>query len=109
MHKIKVVRYGEDEYITRCEGCGWKHPGSTTNRQEAEDWIAVHEKQIERIRTHLGTKTPSLKSERDHYLDKSVDPYETAENRAIWKQLADELSTRLNDEGTDPDRQPRLF
>lgn len=108
MHKTKVVPLNGGGYVTRCN-CGWKHPGETPDRQVAEDWIRVHEKAIERIRTHLATKTPRLQDERDYYRSKADDPDETPENRAIWKQLADELSVRLNDDGPPDANQLRLL
>jgi hypothetical protein len=107
MHKPKVIPLQGGGYVCRCT-CG-ASSGEKVHRQEAEDWVLVHDKEIERIRTHLATKTPRLQDERDYYRSKADDPDETPANRAIWKQLAEELSNRLNDDTPPDEGQMRLL
>lgn len=71
---------------------------SYDHRWEAQDWEFSHLNLVERVRTHLSHgKTPSLKSQRDYYREKEVDPNTPKDDRVWWKQWADELDHRLND------------
>lgn len=64
-------------------------------KQVVEDETMKHLEYIERVKAHLGTRNPSLKSQRDYYRDQAENG--TPELRRLWKQLADELSDRLGD------------
>ena len=64
---------------------------------EAERLERERERARELLRSRSNTKGV-MKSERDYYLERAADPHETAANRALWQQLADELSPRLPSE-----------
>jgi hypothetical protein len=77
-------------------------------RQQAEDWALHHAEQVERARTSLGTKTPSLKHQRDYYADMAA-ATSNAMDKRLWQQLADELTHRLNDGEAPNAGAPTLF
>ena len=96
-HKSKYKRYG-DEY--RAE-CSCKQNSKLGSRQEAEDWIYKHHEQVQRARVHL-MGTPSLTNQYNYYRRQEQDPRTSESDRALWKQLADELQPRLpSDQATD--------
>lgn len=93
MHKFKRYVTTDDQHYARCS-CGVS-TGYQENLQQVEDAEMRHSEEVERIRTHLGTQSPSLQSQRNYYAEKAEDHRETEENRRLWKQLADELDHRL--------------
>lgn len=71
---------------------------SYPHRWEAENWELFHLDLVGRVRVHLQHgRTPSLASQRDYFRSKEHDLNTPAQDRPLWKQLADELDTRLND------------
>lgn len=96
-HKMAVRRYGETEFIAKCATCGWQHPGRTTKRDEAEAWLRVHERELRKVRAGLEPKNPSMKSQRDYFEEMAQRDDQSAEQRRLWQQLADELTKRLGD------------
>lgn len=80
----------------RCQ-CGWTAERSTT-WQKIEDQIMKHDVMVQRVRAQLGSKRPSLRSQRDYYRDMANDTDNPAHERELWGKLADELDQRLNDQ-----------
>lgn len=78
------------------------------HRWEADDWRLTHLTLVERVRTHLNHgREPSLKAQRDYFRNQANDPLTPSSDRALWKQLADELDGRLND--APPEEQTQLW
>src|ERR1044072_1458749 len=105
-HKIHIERNGL-LWDVRCS-CRKVRP-KPCEKAEAEFWGKVHLEEVDRVREHLATRNPPLPSQRDYYLEKANDPQESAVNRAIWQQLADELTTCLGETGAPAEPPPRLF
>ncbi len=96
-HKTKYKRYGEDY---RAE-CSCKQNSKLCSRQDAEDWIRKHHEQVQRARVHLRGSNPSLTNQYNYYRRQEQDPRNSESDRALWKQLADELQPRLPSDTTD--------
>ena len=79
------------------------------SNDDAEDEFFKHIEMVERARLHLGTRTPSLKHQRDYYREQADDVNLPANERELWEQLADELDARLNDGERAEADQPRLW
>ena len=92
-HDTSVLNLG-DGWAARCS-CHWA-PLSDQHRWQAEDRIAQHLDQVQRVRIHQST-SPSLKQQRDYYLRMADSRDTTPSDRRLWLQLADELSHRLGD------------
>lgn len=72
----------------RCS-CGKKSP--ITDRGTVEGWWYAHQQEIERTRAYLGTRTPTLKSQRDWFIKQAENPDNDPDDRALWRQLAEEI------------------
>lgn len=83
-------------YQARCN-CGWTSDRQAT-KQAVDDQIMKHEAQVQRVRAQLGTRRPSLKSQRDYYQQMADDHTNPSGERELWQGLADELSDRLGDD-----------
>src|SRR5437868_11108886 len=86
-HKIKYKRYAE-EY--RAE-CSCRQNSKLGTRQDIEDWVMKHREQVQRARVHLRGNNPSLTNQYNYYRRQEQDPRTSESDRALWKQLADEL------------------
>ena len=93
----------------RC-ACGWA-PKDLNHRSKSavELEYTGHLQNVQRARTGLNRGAGTLKSQRDYYLqmasDKAIEPGQ----RRLWRLLADELTTRLNDQGDTEDGQLSLL
>lgn len=87
--------------------CGWRADPQVT-RQAVEDEVLRHEMFVQRVRTQLRVKNPTLRSQRDHYRNMADDETIRESERRLWKQLADELDARLNDSGAEHGEQVAL-
>lgn len=97
-HKMTHLQVGNSQpfkHAARCK-CG-QYSGPLDQKWEVDDWVREHHAKIEVIKAYLGTKTPTLKSQRDYYLMMSENPEVVASDREMWKLLADELGKRVND------------
>lgn len=74
-------------------------------RWQAEDWIRVHDELVNRVRAHLRNRTPSIRDQFNWYTKQSEDENNSAEERALWHQLAEEIRYRLSGT-TDQDALP---
>lgn len=102
-HVVKYHTTPQGDHYATCNGGGnsrahWAS-GYYAAKQTCEDEFRLHMKDVEIARASLGTSTPSLASQRDHYRKMQDDPHTSQRDRALWKQLADEIDKRLG-EGT---------
>jgi hypothetical protein len=106
MHKVTYYSDRPLEKFARCR-CGFvtkRHK----NMDDVEDEVARHEANVNRARLQLGTRTPSLKSQRDYFRMMAENPNVDPHERRQWGILADELDTRIDDAVT-TDNHPSLF
>lgn len=71
--------------------CSCKQKSLIGDRGFVEAWVYSHLQEIERVRAHLGPRSPSLKSQRDWFLAQADNTDNPPEDRALWQQLATEL------------------
>ena len=105
-HKVTWFNERTFDYWARCR-CGFttKH---YRMMDDVEDEVAKHEAAIEKVRLALGTRTPSLKTQRDYYREMADNENVSPHDRRLWGKLADELDKRLGQPITDDD-QPTLI
>ena len=106
-HTLKKFVRTTGQHSGRCS-CGWA-PGDQRSEQGVDDEFFKHMQNVARARAALGTRTPGLKGQRDYYRDRAADMTVPASERALWRQLADELTARLNDSGGTDEGQLRLI
>jgi len=82
-----------DNCQARCS-CLKKSP--IGDRGVAEGWWYAHQVDVERIRAHLGTRTPSLKQQHDWFLKQAENTDNEPDDRALWKQLAEEIDRHFS-------------
>lgn len=87
-HHITTVIGADDSWQAKCT-CRWRSP--VTDRPDAVAAQDKHDAEVARTRAHLRTSTPSLRNVRDYYQRQADDPANTEDERALWRQLADEL------------------
>jgi hypothetical protein len=84
------VKDGQRKATCACgQTSGWQD-----NPQEVEDWRMLHEANVQRALVHLRRRNPSMEDQADYYrtmVELALDEKE----QATWRQLADELDTRL--------------
>lgn len=92
-HRFVVVG---DRLMCRAKcSCGKSSPMS--NRGDIEEWMFTHKQEIERIRTHLGTRNPTLKTQRDWFLYQAQNTDNEHDDRVLWQRLADEIDAFVLD------------
>jgi hypothetical protein len=95
-HQVTVVPVKDNQWIGRCS-C--RATGKVTESHwVATQWTMTHRREVERIKTHLAGRTPSLTDQRNYYLSKAADDAIPSDQRLLWAQLADELTRRLGDD-----------
>lgn len=98
-HKIKNRWTNDLEQKQVICSCGDRSPWSVT-LGEAEDWFhGSHMIRVRQIQAQLRTSNPSLASQRDYYEEMADDPKNSDYDRGLWRQLANEVTRRLNDRG----------
>jgi hypothetical protein len=78
------------------------HSGPCVEKWQAEDWGTTHLREVERVRAHLRSRTPSLLDQARWYREQAA----TASNpkdRNLWVMLATGIENRL---GHKVDEQP---
>jgi hypothetical protein len=108
-HTMSVMERAPYDWMARCR-CGWtpdpkKAPYKT--RDMVMDEVRKHETIVERARRAARWGGGTLKSELAHYRAMADNVEVRPADRAIWKQLADELESRLGRPPT-PEEQPEL-
>lgn len=111
-HVLTYRRASDGTHYATCGGGGnskahWSS-GYSTNKQDVEDEVRKHMRDVEIARASLGGRTPALVDQRDHYRRMEQDPHVSEMDRRMWKALADELDQRLGVTHT-PDEQTPLF
>lgn len=86
-HRVSFLGSG-DRSQARCF-CKQKSP--IGDRGSIELWWYEHQEEVARIRAHLGTRNPSLKSQRDWFITQAENTDNPHDDRELWRQLADEL------------------
>jgi hypothetical protein len=79
--------------------CGQHSPVGPA--QEVEDWCLAHAVEVQRVRAHLRGASPSLATTHAWYERQAANPDNTEGDRALWRQLADELHRRLGSGNTE--------
>lgn len=104
-HRITIV----GDRLQCMARCSCKKQSPMTNRANVEEWIFTHHQDIERIRARLGGRSPSLTNQRDWFRQQAEDPSNPAEDRRLWKQLADEVDAFVSTRTGPPKGQLALF
>lgn len=102
-HRVTYLGSG-DRSQARCS-CKQKSPIVT--RGDAEGWWYDHLQEVERVRMHLGTRNPTLKSQHAWFVKQAEDTGNPVEDRELWRQLADEMERFLAKR--EPLQQEQLF
>jgi hypothetical protein len=104
----KITYYDEHPYQkwATCR-CGFRTKVLTT-RHGVEDEVLKHDADVQRMRLNLGTRNPSLKSQRDYFRSMAENPNVAPRDRRLWGMLADELDARVENPADSAD-QPSLF
>lgn len=91
-HLTSVIDFG-DGFTGHCT-CKARGPRVNV-RSKAEDWGTTHLRQVERAKSHLRGRAPSLREQYTYYRIMQADPEVPEAERAQWKILADGLEHRL--------------
>jgi hypothetical protein len=70
--------------------------------EEDKAKFAAEQLRARELLRQRGTTAAIMKSEIDYYREREADPHETKANRALWKQLADELESRVKPKKPQP-------
>lgn len=90
-HRITVIGTTE-----RCQArCTCKHNSPIGNRGDMEGWIYAHNEEVARIRAHLGSRTPSLRSQQAWFVKQAENTDNPIDDRYLWRQLADEVERHI--------------
>lgn len=89
--------------------CSCKQKSKVGNRAEVDTWYFSHLQEIERIRTHLGTKNPSLRTQWAWFSAQAVNEDNPTEDRALWRQMADEMAAFIETKSAPALQQDPLF
>jgi hypothetical protein len=108
-HQIQHIVRNEYDRTARCT-CGWTPDPSKTFRTKdmVMDQVRQHERIVERARIAANRGAGSISADLRHFDAMAANPNVSAEHRALWRQLAEELRARLGTKPTD-DEQPSLF
>lgn len=91
-HATSVVRSGDG--VRGICSCKQKQPQPVPTRQEAEDWCFKHEEQVRRAQADPGKKL-SEPAYLEHLRKMAADTSQSARNRSLWAQLAEEQARRM--------------
>ena len=104
-HRVHYLGEGD-----RMQGrCSCKKKSVIGNRAEVDAWYFAHHAEVERIRTHLGTRNPSLKTQWAWFCSQAENEENPTEDRALWRQLADELAAFIEHKNAPALQQDPLF
>lgn len=104
-HKIHYAGL-EPNLQARCS-CG-KRSG-IDRRAEVDTWYYAHLQEVERIRTYLGTRTPSLKTQHAWFCQQADNADNDLDDRLLWRQLADEIGAFIMTKAEPSLQQDALF
>jgi len=92
-HDISLIETIEGRAQAICK-CGARST-YTSDRGAIDEWIFHHEALVEQVKAHLGSRTPSLKSQRDWFMSQADNTENSTDDRDLWRQLADEVDRHL--------------
>jgi hypothetical protein len=90
-HRIHFAGYG-DAMQARCS-CKKRSP--VGSRSDCEMWQAGHQHEVQRIRTHLASRTISLPKQHAWFVERVEDPHTPEDDRELWRQLAEETGAYM--------------
>lgn len=102
-HRITMIG-GRAECQARCS-CKQKSPVGP--RGDVEEWVYKHQELVARVRAHLGSRNPSLKTQHAWFRAQAANPENDPADRELWCQLADEVERFLTKR--EPIQQESLF
>ena len=81
---------------TRCQArCSCKQKSPIGDRGEVEAWWYAHTQEVERVRAHLSSRTPTLKSQHAWFVQQAENADNDYDDRVLWRQLADEVERHI--------------
>jgi len=89
--------------------CSCKQKSPVGSRADVDTWYYSHLAEIERIRTHLGTRNPSLNTQWAWFSEQAVNEDNPTEDRALWRQMADEMAAFIEVKNAPALQQDPLF
>jgi len=101
-HRVHFAGLG-DTLQARCS-CKQKSPIGT--RSDVEAWKYEHEQMVQRVRAHLGTRNPTLKTTAAWFEAQAANPDVDPEDRVLWKQLAEETGAYIARKSTLMEQDP---
>lgn len=109
-HTITYLEHEKThEHSARCR-CGWApEPMWRITKDMVKDEVRKHERFVERVRTHASFGGGTLKGDRDHAKKMMEQAHISDSDRALWKQLYEELDRRLGSTNSDPPPELPLF
>lgn len=93
MTNHNVSYAGSEPHLQARCSCGKRSP--VGDRGDCGHWQYKHLAEVQRIRSHLGTRSPSLASQQAWFTSRAEDPDTPDEDRILWRQLADEVGLYL--------------
>jgi hypothetical protein len=108
-HKIThfALTVEPPKHFARCS-CGFRTK-DYLQPHHVGDEVLRHQNAVERLRLQLGTRTPSLKNQRDYFEEMAANEGLPEADRVLWARLAEEITQRLNDRDDASSQQPGLF
>ena len=95
-HKTYIA--GVDPY---CQAkCSCRMVSAVVSRADAMEWEWHHQQEVQRARAGL-RKQPSLRNQRDWFLERADDPLIPDTERDLWLTLAHELDHRIETSESD--------
>lgn len=90
-HRVTIV--GSTQ---QCQArCSCKKKSPVGDRGLVEAWWYSHQQDVERIRAHLGSRTPSLKTQYEWFVKQAENTDNEYDDRVLWRQLADEIERHI--------------
>lgn len=90
-HRVSYLGSGERAQAR----CSCKKKSPIASRGDAESWFYAHMQEVERIRAHLGTRSPSLKTQLAWFQTQAENADNEYDDRVLWRQLADETERHI--------------
>lgn len=90
-HRIHYAGF-EPNLQARCS-CGKR--SAIGSRADCDQWQYEHLGEIQRIRAHLGTRNPTLKSTAAWFASQAADADLPNDERDMWQRLADEAGAYI--------------
>lgn len=94
MKHVTMIESTPGGYLGRCETCGDRNL-EFTGYGEAHAWCDKHEHRAAGIGFNTGPRQPALRTLERMYRENSTNMVYTPEERAQWKDLADELRDEI--------------